>query len=105
MLAADVVAPESGNDSIWLVFVPCTAVKFILGVADDIVFIFSFSWISDMIPCALMSERALMSISSYCAGGVGGVFWVGSCCGGGEGSIGLNCCWLLCGLGVLQLLV
>ena len=63
VLAAEVVAPESGNDSIWLLLVPCIAVRIILGVADDIVFIFFFSWISDMIPWALMSERALMSIS------------------------------------------
>ena len=40
VLAAEVVAPETDNDNIWLVFVPCTAVRIILGVADDIVFIF-----------------------------------------------------------------
>ena len=55
VLAADIVDPESGKDSIWLVLVPCTAVKTILGVADDIMFIFPLSWIADISPCGFMS--------------------------------------------------
>ena len=40
VLAADIVAPESGSDNIWLVLVPCTIVNIILGVADDSMFTF-----------------------------------------------------------------
>ena len=55
VLAADIVDPESGNDSIWLVLVPCTIVKIILGVADDNMFTFPVWWIADMISCGLVS--------------------------------------------------
>ena len=62
VLAADIVAPESGSDNIWLVLVPCTIVNIILGVADDSMFTFPVWLIVDIISCCFVFLRCEMSV-------------------------------------------
>merc|ERR1712106_263378 len=72
VLAADIVAPESGSDIIWFVLVPCIVVITILGVADDNSFIFPVWLIVALIPFLFCFVCRLLW--SWMFGGLSGSF-------------------------------